>query len=177
MIDIVVLALLGLAGYKGFKDGVIMEVFSFLAVVVGLIASVRLLHPAMELMAPHARNAGAALPFLMFALVFAAVFLIIFLAGKMIKSAMKLTVMGTVDQFAGAFLGVLKAGFLIGILFWLGQLLNIAKVFPIVNDSFMVSITSDFASTTIHILNHAFPVKEIFEKVNHIIQGTKNGSF
>ena len=102
MLDIIILALLGIAGYRGYKDGIIMEVFSFLAVFIGLIASVRFLHPAMELMAPHVRNAGSTLPFITFAVVFSLVFFLIFLVGKMLKSAMKMTVFGNVDQFGGA---------------------------------------------------------------------------
>jgi membrane protein required for colicin V production len=177
MLDIIILALLGIAGYKGFKDGIIMEIFSFLAVFVGLIAAVRLLHPAMELMAPHVRNAGSVLPFITFAIVFALVFMVIFLAGKMVKSAMKMTVFGNADQFGGALLGVLKAGFILGVLFWMGQMLNVSKVLPWVGESFMANLTSDFASGTIHLVNHAFPIKEIFEKVKHILHGTKNGGF
>lgn len=175
MLDIVILVLLGIAGYRGFKDGIIMEIFSFLAVFVGLIASVRFLHPAMELMAPHVRNAGSTLPFLTFTVVFSLVFLVIFLAGKTLKSVMKMTVMGNVDQFGGALLGMLKAGFVLGILFWLGSLVNIGKVLPWVSDSFMANLTSDFASGTINIVNTAVPIKEIFEKVKHILQGTKAG--
>ncbi|MCU0430886.1 MAG: CvpA family protein [Cytophagaceae bacterium] len=177
VLDIILLAVLGFAGFRGYKDGIIMEVFSFLAVFLGLLAAVRLLHPAMEIMAPHARNAGPMLPFLTFAVVFAVVFALIFILGKVVKKSMGLTVMGNVDQFAGGLLGILKAGFLLGILFWIGELINITKVFPSLNDSYMASITSDFASGTVQFINHAFPIKEIFEKIKHILHGTKNGGF
>lgn len=115
--DIVILVVLGFGAIKGYMRGFIVELFSFIAFIVGLLL-------ALELTIPVTNNLfGESGYFEVIAIVvFIALFILLSLAIKMgakaIKKALDMTIFGTLDNAFGAIAGILKWAFILSIIFW-----------------------------------------------------------
>ena len=101
LIDIIFIIILIIAALKGMRNGFVIAVFSFLAIVIGLAAALKL----SALVAGWLKNStsinAAWLPFLSFALVMIAVVLLVRLGAVMLQSALKLAMMGWLNKLAG----------------------------------------------------------------------------
>jgi len=103
-LDILVMILLGMAIFKGYRSGFVVAVFSFLGVIIGLIAAVKF----SALVAGWLKNStsltGAWLPFVSFALVMICVIILVRLGAKMVQSALELVLLGWVNKLTGMLL-------------------------------------------------------------------------
>ena len=103
-LDILLMILLGIAIFKGYRSGFVVAVFSFLGVIIGLIAAVKF----SALVAGWLKNStsltGAWLPFVSFALVIICVIVLVRLGAKMIQSALELVLLGWVNKLTGMLL-------------------------------------------------------------------------
>lgn len=106
VIDLILIALLLLASVKGYKRGLIVGVFSFVAVVVGLAAAVKLSVVAADAMRQYTDIAGGWIPLLSFLVVFIAVVLLIRLAANAIEEAVKIVTLGWANKLGGVLLYV-----------------------------------------------------------------------
>ncbi|NDF97453.1 MAG: CvpA family protein [Chitinophagia bacterium] len=104
LIDLFLIALLFLAGVKGYKRGLIVGVFSFVAVVVGVAAAVKLSVVAADAMRHYTDIAGGWIPLLSFLAVFIAVVLLIRLAANAIEEAVKIVTLGWANKLGGVLL-------------------------------------------------------------------------
>jgi membrane protein required for colicin V production len=111
------LVLLGLGLFKGFKNGLIVEDFSFIAFFIGLFI-------ALEFTIPVSLSLFGASSFFDFGAVIVFIVLFILLSilikagAKAIKNVIDFTFLGTVDNLLGALAGVLKTAFILSIVFW-----------------------------------------------------------
>jgi membrane protein required for colicin V production len=104
LIDLVWLGLLLWAGFKGYKRGLIVGVFSFVAVLVGLIAAVKLSVVAADYMRQYTSIAGGWIPLLSFLVVFLSVVLLIRLGANAIEEAVKVVTLGWANKVGGVLL-------------------------------------------------------------------------
>lgn len=95
-----------------------MEVVSLLAFVLAILIAFKTLHLGIELIRPYL-STESFLPLIAFVLIFIAVVLLINLAGKLIKKFLDITLLGKVDDIAGAILGALKWAFGLSTILWL----------------------------------------------------------
>lgn len=103
-IDLLWLGLLLLAGIKGYKRGLIVGVFSFVAVLVGLAAAVKLSVVAAAYMRQYTVIAGGWIPLLSFLVVFLVVVLLIRLGANAIEEAVKIVTLGWANKLGGVLL-------------------------------------------------------------------------
>lgn len=103
LIDIILLFLLLLAGVKGYRRGLIVGVFSFVAVWVGLAAAVKLSVVAAGYLKQHFSISGIWVPLLSFLLVFFAVYVLIRLGAKAIEGAASVVMLGWFNKIGGIF--------------------------------------------------------------------------
>ncbi|MDQ3395802.1 MAG: CvpA family protein, partial [Bacteroidota bacterium] len=73
-----------------------------------------------------------------------------------------LTILGSVDNFAGATLGLLKWAFAISLLFWLAESVGIPISEDIRTNSFVYPMVSAIAPNTINFLSENLPFMEGF---------------
>jgi membrane protein required for colicin V production len=106
--DILLLLPLGVGAVKGFRRGLVLEVASLLAFVLGAIGGLALLGDAIPLVRHYVGDAFGALPFVSFLLVFVAITWGVHLLGGVIKSAVHLTPLGLLDNLLGGAAGALK---------------------------------------------------------------------
>ncbi|ANI90357.1 colicin V production protein [Arachidicoccus ginsenosidimutans] len=100
MIDIITIILLALAIFKGYRQGVILAVFSFLAIIVGLAAAMKL-----SVIVAGYLNAngiqGKWLSFISFLLVLVIAVLLVRLAARLIQRLLETVLMGWANRLAG----------------------------------------------------------------------------
>ena len=96
LIDIVAVALLCLAVFKGITRGFVVAVFSFLAFLIGLAAAVKLSAVAADYLRNSTNINQKWLPVLAFVLVFFVVVLLVRLGAKAIEGILKATMLGCI---------------------------------------------------------------------------------
>lgn len=100
-LDILAVMLLVLALWKGFRNGLILGVFSFLAFVVGLAAAIKLSAVAAEYIGQNVSISGRWLPIIAFAVVFLAVVLLVRLGAKALEGVVNLATLGWLNKLGG----------------------------------------------------------------------------
>ena len=101
LIDIIVVILLILAAYKGFRNGLILALFSFLAFIIGLAAAIKLSAVAAGYIGSAVNISQRWLPVLAFAVVFIIVVLLVKLSAKLVEGAVSMMMMGWLNRVGG----------------------------------------------------------------------------
>jgi len=112
-VDIVILIIIGFAAYKGYQRGLFLSLISIVAFIVSVVLAFVLLDWGVDILGNWFDGINAILPYLAFLMIF------INLGGNMVKKAMDLTLLGSVDNLAGAVLGALKWVFGASLIIWL----------------------------------------------------------
>jgi membrane protein required for colicin V production len=107
-LDILLLLPLGIGAVKGYRRGLVLEVVSLLAFVLGVVGGLMLLSAAVPLVRQYVGDAFGMLPLLSFALVFVAIMWGVHLLGGLLKTAVHLTPLGVLDNLLGGAAGVIK---------------------------------------------------------------------
>ncbi|MCC2546109.1 CvpA family protein [Hymenobacter sp. BT175] len=106
--DLLLLLPLGVGAVKGFRRGLVLEIASLLAFVLGVVGGLALLNDAVPLVRHYVGEAFGLLPLVSFFLVFALIVWGVHLLGGFVKSAVHLTPLGVLDNALGGAVGVLK---------------------------------------------------------------------
>lgn len=114
-VDIVLFVFLALGIYRGFKKGLIVAVFSALALFVGLYGGIHFSDYVAELLNQTFNIDADWLPFAAFALTFIGLIVGIHLMAKGITKALNITLLGTVNKIAGAAFGFARMALMISI--------------------------------------------------------------
>ncbi len=120
LFDIILLVLLGLGALKGFRNGFIVEIFSFLAFFIGLFIALEFTIPVTVSLFGSSSYFDL-IAIVVFILLFVLLSFLIRLGAKSIKSVVDFTLLGTVDNFFGAVAGAFKSAFIISVIFWVIQ--------------------------------------------------------
>ncbi|MFK7953971.1 MAG: CvpA family protein [Ekhidna sp.] len=155
--DIILLIALGFGAVKGYMQGFIVEIFSFVAFFVGLFLALELTVPV------SLRFFGESNYFDFVAIV---VFIVLFLllsfgiklAAKFIKNAIDVTFFGTLDNIAGAIAGVAKWAFIISIIFWVFDSVGFAISDRYGSDSFVLPYIVGIGPKVFGWLSEALPL-------------------
>jgi membrane protein required for colicin V production len=118
-VDIGLLVVVALGAVRGYREGFLMELFSLLGIIVGILGAFKLLGVALIFLSDHFDIDKKILPYVAFGIVFITIVVIITLVGRMLKASIDKSFLGRVDQAAGAFLGMLKTAFLASVVLWL----------------------------------------------------------
>ena len=118
-LDIIILVPLVFGAYKGFRKGMLMELVSMLALLLAVICSFYFMQRGVVLLTPHLGEGNSLLPVFSFVIIFIAVLMGVFYLGKLLKKVLDVTLLGSLDDIAGAVLGLLKWGLVFSIFLWL----------------------------------------------------------
>lgn len=108
-IDILILIPLIYAAYKGFKHGLIIEVFTLLALIVGLYAGIHFSDGVAAFLKKQFHWNSPYLPVISFTLVFLGLGAMIYFAGKAIERMVKVVNLSPLNKIFGSVFGLLKA--------------------------------------------------------------------
>lgn len=143
--DIILLVLILLGAFSGYRQGFLLALFSFAAIVLGVIGGFKLMGTAIVLLADRFDINETVLPYVAFAVVFVAILIGVNLLGKLLKTSIDKTLLGHVDQAAGAGLGLLKAVFLISVSLWILDALDFELPSGWTSDSWLLPRVESFA--------------------------------
>lgn len=104
IIDAIFIILMIMAVIKGLRNGFVVAVFSFLAVIIGLAAAMKLSTVVAHWLQNSTNIQAAWLPFLSFALIMIGVIVLIRLGAQLIQSALKFVMLGWLNKISGIIL-------------------------------------------------------------------------
>lgn len=115
-VDILIAVPLLYAAWVGFRKGLIIEVFTLLALLVGIYAGIHFSDWTSNLIKDSIDIQGKYLPVVAFTLTFLGVGAMVFFAGKMIERMLKVVNLSPVNKIMGLFFGVVKMLYTLSIL-------------------------------------------------------------
>lgn len=157
-VDIVLVIILIVGAIAGYKKGFLSELFTLLGIVLGVLAGFKLMGVAMLMLDEHYDINEQVLPYVAFGVVFLIVVLGVSLLGKVFKSSLEKTVLGSADKIMGGLLGILKMAFMLSVLIWLFSALNIHAPEKYAEDSWLYPTVARFAPTVTSWIGEVFPV-------------------
>ncbi len=171
LLDILYLVLLIIAIVKGFQRGLIVGIFSFLAVVIGLAAAMKL----STLMAVYLGNNTSVskqwLPFLSFTLVFIGVVLLVRLGANLLQKGVALVTLGWLDKLGGILLYVLLYTFVYSVVLFYGVQLHLVKD-KTIEDSVCYAYISPLGPWVINAFATVLPFfRDMFSDLQHFFGG------
>jgi membrane protein required for colicin V production len=155
--DILLLLLLAFGAYGGYQKGLILEVISLLALVLGVIGGIRLLHWGMDLLGSAYDGFGPLLPLLAFLFIFVLIIVAVSLIGQVLKKVIDWTPLGVVDNIAGAAIGVLKWALGLSILMLITAQLNMDLPARLTKDSVIYPHIAGVAPMVFEWISYLFP--------------------
>jgi len=157
--------------FSGFKKGFLLEIVSILALILGIIGGIKLLHWGMELLTDHFDINSMILPYLTFILLFLVIIIAINFIGKMIKNMIDLTILGSVDNLAGSILGIFKWALSVSILVWISSSFGISLPEKYTEEAGLYHLVESLAPIFIGYLTIIFPfIEDFFEFVKTFLE-------
>lgn len=157
-VDIVLIIILLVGALAGYKKGFLSELFTLLGIILGVLAGFKLMGAAMLMLDEHYDINEHVLPYAAFGVVFLIVVISVTLLGKVFKSSLEKTVLGSVDKFFGGLLGILKTGFMLSVMIWLFTSLNVYAPATFTNDAWLYPTVARFAPAVTAWIGEIFPV-------------------
>lgn len=144
-VDIVLSLLILIGSISGYRAGFVMSLFSLAAIILGVIGGFKLMGTAIVLLSAEFDMNETILPYVAFAVVFIAILIGVNLLGRIIKASIDKTLLGHVDQAAGAGLGLLKAVFLLSVSLWILDALHLDLPEKWTSESWLLPRVESFA--------------------------------
>ena len=163
--DLIAVVLLVIAIYKGFRKGLIVAFFSFVAIVIGLAAALKLSAVAANYIGKTVSLSEKWLPVVAFIVVFLIVVLLVRVGAKLIERFVQLALLGWLNRLGGIVFYILIYFFIYSIiLFYATQLGLIRK--ETMEGSIAYGWITPFAPGIIKVLGFIFPfIKDVFEQL------------
>jgi len=162
--DIIIVVLLLLGAYSGFKKGLILELIAIIAFVLAIVGGFKLLHVGMEYISKMYDGFGNLLPFVAFLVLFVLILIVVNMIGKILKKVVDWTPLGVLDNLAGALIGIAKWALALSILLWVMSGLNINLPDYLTKNSRVLPLVSGFASQVGDFISTIFPSFDSFIK-------------
>lgn len=124
-VDLILAAIILFGGISGFRQGFVLAILSFLAILLGVLGGFKLMGMAMLELEQRFDIDQTFLPYVAFAVVFIAIVIGVNLLGQLVKASISKTVLGAIDNVAGALVGLLKTAFMLSIVLWIWDSINL----------------------------------------------------
>lgn len=108
VLDLIFILPLLYGAYRGYQKGLFIEIIGVAAFIVAIVIGFKFLGYGMNMIAPVIGEnlANRFLPYLSFTVIFFPTIFLINKMGWMLRRALRFTILGTIDGFAGAMVGV-----------------------------------------------------------------------
>ncbi len=170
VIDAIFFILMILAVFKGYRNGFIVAVFSFLGIIIGLAAAMKFSTVVAGWLKDSTSISAAWLPFLSFVLVMVGVILLIRIGAKLIQSAVELVLMGWLNKLTGIILYAALYITLYSVLLFYAGKLSIIKPGAL-SDSRMYAFIQPWGPKAIELFGAVIPwFRGMFEELSHFFE-------
>jgi membrane protein required for colicin V production len=143
--DIILLVFFLIGAYSGYKEGFLMEMFSLLAIILGVFGGFKLMGYAMIYLQDEFNADKATLPYIAFFVVFMIIVIVVTLIGRMFKHLADKSFLGSMDKALGAALGILKTAFVVSIIIWIADSLKLSPPLAWTDESWLYPFTASIA--------------------------------
>lgn len=157
-LDVTLVVFICVGAYNGYRQGFLMSLFSLLALILGVLGAFKLLGWAVVWLSAEFDIHESILPYVAFALVFIGIVILVRVLGRILKFSIDLTFLGTLDQWAGAVLGLLKTVFFLSVLIWVATSLRVSFPEKWTENSWLFPQISAFAPRLTAWISEIFPV-------------------
>lgn len=156
--DIILLMIIFAGAISGFKDGLIVSLFSVIAIILGVLGGFKLMGTLMILLADRFNLDEKVLPYIAFGVVFGVIILIVNLIGRLIKASFNKSIFGWFDKGAGALLGVVNSIFMLSVILWITESLRLHLPKHWTADSSLHPLVANFAPNITKWVAGFFPI-------------------
>jgi membrane protein required for colicin V production len=164
-LDILIVILLLVGAFSGYKNGFLMGLISLAAIILGIFGGFKLMGEGMEFLHNNFNADQTILPYLSFILIFIVIVVVVNLVGRTIKATIDRTFLGRLDAAMGAFLGIIKTIFLLSVILWILDSLKISPGPEWTADSNLFPFVATFAPELAGWVAEFLPFfKEIFRQ-------------
>ncbi len=156
-IDIILIIFFIIGAFQGYKSGFLLELFSLLAVVLGILGGFKLMGYAMVLLDNKFNIDEKVLPYIAFAVVFIIIVIGVNLLGKIVKASVSKSFLGSIDQLAGGVLGFIRTVFVVSVMLWIADSLHFKFLSKWSEDSWVYPKVAEFAPKITHWIGNFVP--------------------
>lgn len=156
VIDIILVVFLILGAVKGFSKGLIAQLFSLAALLLGIWGAIRFSDYTATLLVEQFSFHNQYLPLISFAVTFAIIVIAVHFLGKLVEGLFDLTVLGVVNKVSGLIFGIIINAFILSVLIVLVEKVNVRMKFYSKEDaekSYVYQPLSKLAPTVFPYLN------------------------
>lgn len=114
--DIIFLVILGFAAYRGFKKGLIVQIASLVALILGIYGTIKFSYITTAFLQGKLGWDSAYIHIISFIITFVLIVIGVHLVGKLVDKLAKAVALGIVVRIAGSVFNVLKFGLILSIL-------------------------------------------------------------
>lgn len=166
IIDVIFLLLLVFAIFKGVSRGFVVAIFSFLAIIIGVAAAMKLSYFVANWL-QHSFNTGKQwLPFLSFIIVLICVIILVRLVANIIQRAINIAMLGWLNKLGGIILFVLLYISVYSVFLFYLSGMNIIKPETIAA-SHTYSFIEPFGQKVVNVIGDIIPVfKNLFQQLS-----------
>lgn len=118
-IDIALVVIVAIGAWSGYREGFLMELFSLLALVLGILGAFKLMGMGVEYLERNMNIDETMLPYISFAIIFFVILGLVTWLGRRLRNSIDKTFLGKVDQWMGLLLGAFKTLFVVSIVLWI----------------------------------------------------------
>jgi membrane protein required for colicin V production len=170
LIDIIYIVLLAIAVYKGYTKGLIVAIFSIIAIIVGLAAAIKLSTVAASYLKDSVHITAQWLPVASFAAVFIVVVLLVRLASAAVQKTAELAMLGWANRIGGIVLYIALYTIVFSVLLFYASQINF-----ITPQAIAASKTYNFIQPwgpkVINTLGVVIPwFKDMFQQLEHFFE-------
>ena len=169
-LDIILLVPLIFGAVLGFRKGLLLEIIGILAFILAIIGGFKLMEIGITYLSEYIEGMDNLLPFISFIIIFLAIILLINMLGRVLKKVIDMTLLGGLDSFAGAVVGLLKWAIGVSILLWLTFHFGIELPGQEDEDLVLYPFLSKLGPAIIEKLDVIVPfAKELFESIQELV--------
>lgn len=164
-IDAVAVIILVIYAIKGYSRGLLLALFSVIAIILGTIGALKLSSTVAHWLAANFAIEGRWLPLLSYALVFVLLVSAVRQGAKILQRSMDMIALGWLNRIAGVVLYLFIAALQISCVLWLLDKMGV--ITSLKNSSLLFNILSPIAPSTFSVLGEILPfIKNIFSDLN-----------
>jgi len=149
-VDITLILIIFVGAYGGFKDGFVVELVSFVGILLGVLAGFKLMGWAMISLERNFHIDAKMLPYIAFAAVFFIVIFIVNLLVRLFRYKIERTWLGNLDQTAGGIVGFLRTAFMLSVLLWIFHSMKFSFPDHWTADSWVLPAVAELAPNITH---------------------------
>ncbi|MEO6683272.1 MAG: CvpA family protein [Ginsengibacter sp.] len=173
-LDVVYYIILSIAVFKGFRKGLIIGVFSFLAFIIGLAAALKLSAIVAGYLETSTGASGKWLPVLSFIVVFTLVALLVNIGARVLKKTISFAMLGWADKLGGILLYLLIYTMIFSVLLFFGEKTSLISQASI-DDSSVYKYVAPWGPKIIDNLGKVVPVfKDMFNELQAFFENAGN---